>query len=124
MQAMAARALARLPAQFAAHLTDVVIQVAEEADRETLASVGLTHPLDLTGVYIGTPVGERDSGAVAPLPTRIFLYRRAILHEAALDGHDVETLVAHVLVHEIGHHFGLSDGDIEALEALADRGAA
>lgn len=120
MHAMAMRAFAKLPAEFRAHLGDVVIQIAEEADGETLASVGLDHPLDLTGIYIGIPVGEKSIEMTGALPDRIFLYRRAILHEATLDGHDVERLVGHVLVHEIGHHFGLSDDDMHALEDMVD----
>jgi predicted Zn-dependent protease with MMP-like domain len=120
MHAMAMRALAKLPPQFARHLAAVVIQVAEAADADTLASVGLDHPLDLTGVYIGVPLGDKSIEQSAALPDRIILYRQAILAEAASDGHDVERLVGHVLVHEIGHHFGLSDEAMHALEDMVD----
>lgn len=108
--------IARLPAAFARHLGDVVLLVEEEADAEMLQSVGLEHPLDLTGVYVGRPVGEKsvfDSGA---MPDRIHLYRQAILAEWCETGVRLDELVTHVTVHEIGHHFGLSDDDMHALE--------
>ena len=111
----------RLPAAFRAHLGDVVLLVEEEADEETLASLGLEHPLELTGVYHGRPVGEKsafDSGAA---PDRIHLYRHAILAEWCETGVRLDDLVAHVTIHEIGHHFGLSDDDMHALEdAVSD----
>lgn len=123
MEAVARAAIARLPAQFRAHLGDVVLAVEEWADDETLASVGLEHPLDLTGLYHGRPVGEKsalDSGA---LPDRIFLYRRAILDEWVETGVRLDALIAHVTIHEIGHHFGLSDEDMHALEEAAEEAA-
>ncbi|WBH15700.1 metallopeptidase family protein [Sphingomonas radiodurans] len=113
--------IARLPAAFRAHLGDVVLIVEEEADEETLASLGIEHPLDLSGVYHGRPVGEKsvfESGAV---PDRIHLYRQSILAEWCETGVRLDDLVAHVTIHEIGHHFGLSDDDMHALEdAVAD----
>lgn len=113
--------IARLPEAFRVHLGDVVLLVEEEADAETLASVGLEHPLELTGVYHGRPIGEKfafDSGA---MPDRIHLYRQAILAEWCETGVRLDDLVAHVTIHEIGHHFGLSDHDMHALEdAVAD----
>lgn len=108
--------LARLPEAFAAHLGDVVLLVEEEADEETLAALGLEHPLDLTGVYHGRPVGEKSSMDSGTLPDRIHLYRQAILAEWCETGVRLDDLVAHVLIHEVGHHFGLSDADMHALE--------
>ena len=115
IEARARDAIDALPAAFRAHLGDVTVTVEEEADEETLASLGLDHPLDLTGVYVGVPVGEKAS-AGATLPDRIHLYRQAILAEWVETGVRLDDLVAHVVVHEIGHHFGLSDADMHALE--------
>ena len=116
IEAVARAAIGRLPAAFARHLGDVVLLVEEFADDDTLAALGLEHPLDLTGLYNGRPVGEKsamDSGAP---PDRIHLYRRAILEEWVETGVRLDDLVAHVVIHEIGHHFGLSDADMHALE--------
>lgn len=113
--------IAKLPGEFRAHLGDVVLIVEEFADAETLASLGIEHPLDLTGVYVGRPVGEKSSFESGALPDRIHLYRQAILAEWCETGVRLDDLVAHVTVHEIGHHFGLSDADMHALEdAVAD----
>jgi predicted Zn-dependent protease with MMP-like domain len=108
--------LATLPAQFTAHLRAVVLLVEEEADDETLASLGLEHPLDLTGLYHGRPLGEKSSIESGALPDRIHLYRQAILAEWIETGVRLDDLVAHVVIHEVGHHFGLSDADMHALE--------
>ena len=118
IEAVARAAMARLPAAFRAHLDDVVLLIEEEADAETLAALGLDHPLDLTGVYVGVPVGDKSSLASGTLPDRIHLYRQAILAEWVETGVRLDELVAHVLVHEVGHHFGLSDADMHALEAM------
>lgn len=121
IEAHARGVIARLPAAFRAHLDDVVLAVEEVADDATLASVGLDHPLDLTGLYHGRPLGEKSSMDSGTLPDRIFLYRQAILAEWCETGVRLDDLVAHVTIHEIGHHFGLSDDDMHALEeAVAD----
>ena len=117
IERIAREAIARLPAEFAAHLGDVVLIVEDYADDETLAALGIDHPLDLTGLYHGRPVGEKSSMDSGALPDRIHLYRRAILDEWVETGVRLDDLVAHVTIHEIGHHFGLSDDDMHALEA-------
>lgn len=120
-EAIARATIARLPAVFRAHLGDVVLMVEELADDETLAALGIDHPLDLTGVYHGRPVGEKSSMESGAMPDRIHLYRQAILAEWCETGVRFDDLVAHVTIHEIGHHFGLSDADMHALEdAVAD----
>ena len=117
IEALALAALARLPAAFRAHLGGVVLLVEDFADEETLADLGIEDPFDLTGLYEGVPVGEKSIGDSGALPDRIRLFRAPILDEWIARGDEtLEHLVAHVLVHEVGHHFGLSDEDIEALE--------
>ncbi|WP_347092389.1 metallopeptidase family protein [Sphingomonas parapaucimobilis] len=120
IEAIARDAIARLPAAFTAHLGDVVLIVEEFADDETLAALGIEHPLDLTGLYHGRPVGEKSSMDSGSLPDRIHLYRRAILDEWVETGVRLDDLVVHVTIHEIGHHFGLSDADMHALEDAVD----
>lgn len=113
--------IARLPQAFAAHLGDVLLLVEEEADNTTLAALGLEHPLELTGLYHGRPIGEKSSMDSGTMPDRIHLYRQAILVEWVETGVRLDDLVRHVTIHEIGHHFGLSDDDMHALEdAVAD----
>ncbi|MCW6532198.1 MULTISPECIES: metallopeptidase family protein [Sphingomonas] len=116
IEAQARRVIARLPAEFRAHLGDIVLTVEEYADDETLAALGIEHPLDLTGLYHGRPIGEKSVFDSGTLPDRIHLYRQAILAEWCETGVRLDDLVAHVTIHEIGHHFGLSDDDMHALE--------
>ena len=116
IEAIARAAIARLPEEFRAHLGDVVLIVEDYADDETLAALGIEHPLDLTGLYHGRPLGEKSSMDSGSLPDRIHLYRRAILDEWVETGVRLDDLVVHVTIHEIGHHFGLSDEDMHALE--------
>ncbi|KTW02246.1 metallopeptidase family protein [Sphingomonas sanguinis] len=116
IEAIARDAIARLPEEFRAHLGDVVLIVEEFADEETLAALGLEHPLDLTGLYHGRPVGEKSSMDSGGMPDRIHLFRRAILAEWIDTGVRLDDLVVHVTIHEIGHHFGLSEADMHALE--------
>ena len=116
IEAIARATIASLPAAFRDHLGDVVLIVEEFADGETLDALGIDDPFDLTGLYHGRPIGEKslfDSGAP---PDRIHLYRRAILDEWVADGEDLATLVRHIVIHEVGHHFGLSDDDMHRLE--------
>lgn len=119
IEAIGRATIAKLPAAFRAHLGDVLFAVEEFADDETLAALGIEHPLDLSGLYHGRPVGEKSSMDTGTLPDRIVLYRRAILDEWIETGVRLDDLVAHVTIHEIGHHFGLSDDDMHALEDAA-----
>ena len=120
IEALARASLARIPAPFAEHLDGVVLLVEEWADDETLDALGIEHPLDLTGLYHGRPIGEKSSFESGALPDRIHLYRRAILDEWVETGVALDALVHHIVVHEVGHHFGLSDADMHALEEAAD----
>ena len=120
MEAIARRVLDSLPEPFAESLPDMVLLIEDFADEETLAAMNIEDPFDLTGVYEGIPVTERSVEHSGTLPDRIRLFRRPILDEWA-DGDDtLEHLVAHVLVHEVGHHFGLSDEAMHALEEAAE----
>jgi predicted Zn-dependent protease with MMP-like domain len=120
MEAIARRALDSLPEPFASHLRDVVLLIEDFADEGTLKAMEIEEPFDLTGIYEGIPIIERSVEHSGTMPDRIRLFRRPILDEWA-DGDDtLERLVAHVLVHEVGHHFGLSDDDMHALEEAVE----
>jgi predicted Zn-dependent protease with MMP-like domain len=116
---IARAAMEGLPEPFAAHLADVVLAVEEEADADLLAEMGIEHPLDLSGLYEGLPIGERSVSHSGTLPDRIRLFRRAILDEWIEDGESLEHLVRHVVIHEVGHHFGFSDEDMHRIEEEA-----
>ena len=116
IEALARRTLDGLPQPFASHLRNVVLQVEDFASDEMLSEIGIEDPFDLTGLYEGVPISDKSVEQSGGLPDRILLFRRPILDEWA-DGVDsLEHLVAHVLIHEAGHHFGLSDEDMHALE--------
>ena len=119
IEAIARDALHRLPEPFASHLTHVVLQVGEYAEDELLQEMGIEHPLELTGVYEGIPIGQRSVETSGTLPDRIRLFRQAILAEWCEEGEPFEHLVRHILIHEAGHHFGFSDEDMHALENQA-----
>ena len=116
IEAIARAALAGLPSPFADHLGDIVLQVDELAEQDLLAELGIDHPLDLTGAYEGIPIGEKSVDSPSQMPDRIRLFRRAILDEWVEEGEELEHLVRHILIHEAGHHFGLSDEAMHALE--------
>ena len=119
IEAIARATIAKLPAEFARHLGDIVLKVEELADDATLDEMGIESPFELTGLYTGLPVGAKLVDHSGTMPDMIHLYRRAILDEWVETGVSLEALVAHVVIHEIGHHFGLSDADMHALEELA-----
>lgn len=121
IEALALVVLERLPDPFGAHVEDVAVLVEDFADEETLAALGIDDPFMLTGIYEGVPVGEKFAAPSGIMPDRIRLFRAAILDEWIARGDvTLEHLVAHVLIHEVGHHFGLTDAQIEALEAAAE----
>ena len=114
---IAEAALAALPQTLSRHLKGVAILVEDLADEDTLASVGLDNPWELTGLYHGTPIPECSVSDPVRRPDHIVLYRQAILAEWVEAGEELSRLVASVLVHEVAHHFGFSDADIERIEA-------
>ncbi|HEY7748325.1 MAG TPA: metallopeptidase family protein [Aestuariivirgaceae bacterium] len=117
---MARRAFDGLPEAFRTLCSDVVIKVEEEATQEVLDHFGIEDELELMGLFQG--VGLAQGGglrATGSLPNMVFLYRRPILTYWAEHRDSLEEVVTHVLVHEIGHHFGLSDDDMAKLERSA-----
>lgn len=119
IEALARQAMARLPQPFAGHLVGVVLRVEEFPDDEVVADLGLESPWDLLGLYMGRHVGMKGDVPTGALPDMIFLYRQPLLAEWCAGEDSLEALVTHVLVHEVGHHFGLSDEDMDAIEAAA-----
>jgi predicted Zn-dependent protease with MMP-like domain len=98
----------------------VIFRVDDFAAEEVLDDLGIEDAFELTGLYQGLDLTQRSVFDPSPQPSMVFLYRRPILDEWAAHGEiTLEELVSHVLVHEIGHHFGLSDAQIEAIEAQA-----
>ena len=119
IEALARRAIERLPDAFRHYLDDVVLRVEEFADEDVLAELGIDDPFDLSGLYTGRPIGEKSVGDSGALPDMIHLFRRALLEDWVETGVSLEALITHVVVHEVGHHFGLSDEDMHALEQAA-----
>ncbi|MBX3485226.1 metallopeptidase family protein [Phenylobacterium sp.] len=118
---LAERAFAALPDGFRQLAGDVVFRVDDFPPDDVLDDLGIEDPFGLTGLYSGVSLAERSSFGPEAGPSRVFLYRRPILDEWAERGEvTLEELVTHVLVHEIGHHFGLSDAQIDAIEAAAE----
>lgn len=116
IEAIARRTLNALPKPFSDSIGDIVLQVEEFADEHTLRTLGIDDPFGLSGVYEGIPLTERSVDQSGTLPERVRLFRGPILDEWAANEDTLEHLVAHVLIHEIGHHFGFSDADMHALE--------
>lgn len=119
IDAIARATLDRLPEPFSTTAREVVLRVEEFADDDTLREMGMADPFELTGLYVGRPLTERSVDESGRFPDQVFLYRSPILLEWSEGEERLEHLVAHVLIHEIGHHFGLSDDDMHALEEAA-----
>ena len=116
---LAAAAWSKLPAEFRAIAGDLLIRVEDFAPNEVLDELGIEDPFELTGLYQGVSLDKQSVFDIPRQPDMVFLYRRPILDEWASGEEELGHLVAHVLVHEIGHHFGFSDEDMEAIEAEA-----
>ena len=116
IEALALAALGRLPDPFRSHLDNVLLFVEEFADRQVLKDLEIDDPYGLTGLYTGRPVGEPAQTGDSP-PT-VHLFRRPLLDEWVETGVPLDALITHVVVHEIGHHFGLSDIDMQILEDM------
>ncbi|MGE0850367.1 MAG: metallopeptidase family protein [Hyphomicrobiaceae bacterium] len=116
LEELAAAAWARLPREFRDLSRDVVIRVEDYATDEVLRELGLESPFDLMGLYQGVSFDKKSVMDPIRMPDMVFLYRRALLDYWAEGEETLGDLVTHVLVHEIGHHFGLSDADMEQIE--------
>jgi predicted Zn-dependent protease with MMP-like domain len=121
IEALADQALGEIPPELRAMAAGVIIRVEDFPDPATCAEMELDSPYELLGLYRGTSLTEKSVGDVATDVDMVFLYRRPILDEWCETGERLGDLVRNVLIHEIGHHFGLSDAQMEALEA-ADEG--
>ena len=123
IEALATAALRELPEPFKTLAADVICSVADYAEQDVLDGFGMESPFELMGLFVG--VGMTEDGAVpqtGQLPNTVFLYRRAILdYWAENDDNTLGEVVTHVLIHELGHHFGFSDDDMELIEASVDR---
>ena len=116
IDAIARRTLERLPSPFRESLHDIVLMIEPVADVETARSVGLTHPMQLSGLYQGVPLHRQSVSQSGMLPERVTLYSRPIFAEWRSTRFSLEQIVSHIVIHEIGHHFGFSDDDMHALE--------
>ena len=123
IEALARDAYADLPAEVRRLCGDIVFLVADFAPDDVLDEMGIPDPFDLMGLFEGHGLAAVTEPTTGQHPNRISLYRRAMLDYWCEHEETLEAVVAHVLVHEIGHHFGLSDADMEALEAAADEEA-
>ena len=111
---------AGLPEQFRAAVGNLVTQVQDYAHQETLEAMEIHHPMDLLGLYHGIGLPFKSVLQSGDGPDMIFLYRMPILRYAEQTGNDVGTVIRHVYIHEIGHHFGFSDADMDRIEQQAD----
>ena len=110
-------ALEDIPEPLRGHTNGIAMLIEEFPDDETVREMGLHSPFDLLGLYSGVSLDQKSTAHAPDDQDRIFLYRQPILAYWCESGEDLAHLVKHVLIHEIGHHFGLSDEDMEALEA-------
>ena len=117
IEALARQVLAGLPAEFAGHAQDVILRVEEFAGEDVLDELEIDDPLELTGLYDGIPLTEKSVSDPQHFPDTVWLFRRAILDEWVERGNVTLTeLVAHVVVHELAHHFGWSDEDVARID--------
>ncbi|HUA53188.1 MAG TPA: metallopeptidase family protein [Candidatus Sulfotelmatobacter sp.] len=116
LAALAEQALAAIPEALRAHVGNVVLRVDDFPDEEVERDMELESPFDLLGLYRGVDLLHKSVSDPRPHVDMIFLYRRPLLDYWCETGEDLAAVVRHVLIHEIGHHFGFSDDDMERLE--------
>ncbi len=119
LETIAKAELKTLPEELARHVTDIVIRIADFPDAETERDMELGSPFDLLGLYHGVSLDRKSVADASQSVDMIFLYRRPILDYWCETGEDLIHVIRHVLIHEIGHHFGLSDEGMERIEEQA-----
>ena len=119
IERLAEAAIARLPETFRRHLDNVVLRIEDYAEDDVLDQLGIEDAFELTGLYSGRSLDRQESWVSGELPPMIHLYRRPLLDEWAETGVSLEALITHVIIHEIGHHFGFSDAQMHAIEEQA-----
>jgi predicted Zn-dependent protease with MMP-like domain len=117
---MAKAALASLPEELLAYTADVVLLVQEFPDDDVCREMELETPFDILGLYQGISLADKQIESSGNMPDIVFLYRRPILDYWCETGEDLGHVVRHVLIHEIGHHFGFSDETMEMIEEVAE----
>lgn len=117
IESLARAALETIPDILRSKVSDVVIRVDDFPDADTHREMGLQNPFELLGLYRGVPFGEQSVSHTPQGPDMIFLYRRPLLDYWCESDEDLTDLVRHVLIHEIGHHFGFSDEEMAKIEA-------
>lgn len=120
--ALARRAIETMPPLFRDHLGDIPVHIEEFAEDGVLESLGIEDPWELTGLYEGRPLTEQSIWSSGEFPPAIRLYRRPLLDEWVDSGVSLEDLITHVLVHEVGHHFGFSDEQMHLIEETMSEG--
>jgi predicted Zn-dependent protease with MMP-like domain len=118
-EAIAASAYRRLPRPFLDMTGEILIRIDDFPDEEALDAIGVQSEFELLGLYSGVALDRKSVSDPRPRPDMIFLYRRPILDYWAESGESLGEIIVHVLIHEIGHHFGLSDDDMARIEATA-----
>jgi predicted Zn-dependent protease with MMP-like domain len=116
MEAIANNAYEALPNVLRDHVDDVMIRVIEFPDQEVLDELGIEGEYGLLGLYQGVSLDQKSLGDVAGSIDMIFLYRQPLLAYWCEMDETLDGLIRHVLIHEIGHHFGYSDADMDAIE--------
>ncbi|MEF2070224.1 metallopeptidase family protein [Consotaella aegiceratis] len=120
IEALAIEAYATMPPEFRSLCGEISFIVADFPEDEVVEEMELESAFDLLGLFEGLPIGAAATPFTGEIPNRIFLFRRPIIDYWAEHDETLGDIVSHVLIHEIGHHFGLSDEDMEELEARAD----
>ncbi len=116
IETLVAEAFATIPEALRRHCGNVVFQVTEFPDEETEREMNLESPFELLGLYRGVSLNDKSVSEASQGMDMIFLYRAPLLDYWRETGEDLSHLIRHVLVHEIGHHFGFSDADMEKIE--------
>lgn len=115
--AMAYQTINGLSEKFQAHTSTLLVRVENFADKEILEQLNIKDKNDLLGLYRGTPVPQKNQNSTVTVPDVIFLYRCPIIRFARETHESIQKLVHHVMIHEMGHHFGYSDYDMEWIES-------